>query len=373
MAGKNDQQSNQHPEATFIVMCLVLAGVAYLLWHFFSGYIIRGMFPIQWLQIKLIEYTSGIGQTGRNVLEFVESTITGDQDAWTIGIVDFWTIRTIVGERIQWPMVGLTLVFAAILIKRSMRSDKFKAVLSLNSFMEYNAQHWRTSLFSVKFDPDKDWPEMKPQKSPGEWVRDNGIKYEKGDLDIAKAEGVMLEQLGSLWQGQDNLPLHIEAMFAIMGAHMIGHPGSGGLRGDLTVTYTLQKDVEKRDAQVKALIAPFIADEKVKEAINSVAAKHAWTSTILIEFFEQSRSAQGVLATAEFLWLKSIDRPLYYVLNNVGRRAFHVEGSGAICHYFYEKRASRSLPDPKFDKALEGIVYYLKEERGVEDLSTMPD
>ncbi len=378
MSAKNDQQGNQHPEATFIVLCLVLAGVAFLMWHFFSGYVIRGLFPIQWLQIKLVQLTSGIGRTGTEVLQFVEATITGDQDAWTIGIADFWAIRTIVGERVQWVMLGLTSIFVAILVQRSFRTDTYKRELSLNGLMSYNAEHWRTSTFSVAFDPDKLWPSMAPQRAPGEWLRDNEITYQGGDLDKAKAESVMIEQLGVLWQGIDNVALHIQVMLMIVGAHAVS-PMSGSkkkasekLRGYITVAYTIHNDPAKRDAFVASLIAPFLASSDIANLITEVSKKHSWTATILIEFLEKARKAAGVLPSAEFLWLKSVDRPLFYVLNNVGRRKYHVEGAGAMSHYFFEKGANRGLSEPRVENAVAGVLHYLKAEKMVDDLSQMP-
>ena len=57
-----------------------------------------------------------------------------------------------------------------------------------------------------------------------------------------------------------------------------------------------------------------------------------------------ARSEGGVLAPAQFLWLRGHDRALWYPLNNLGRKSFHIEAMGAMCQYKAEKRVSRPIP-----------------------------
>ncbi len=75
----------------------------------------------------------------------------------------------------------------------------------------------------------------------------------------------------------------------------------------------------------------------------------------------------GVLSTSLFLWLKRVDRDLWYALNNVGRRAFHIEGSGVISHYFMERMQRNPVSEPFMDNAVAGLRKYLGEYY-IEDL-----
>jgi hypothetical protein len=67
----------------------------------------------------------------------------------------------------------------------------------------------------------------------------------------------------------------------------------------------------------------------------------------------------GVLASAQFLWLRGVDRELWYACNNLGRRTFHSEGAGALAHFMAEDAAGKALPIPRLETALIALNQYL--------------
>jgi len=69
----------------------------------------------------------------------------------------------------------------------------------------------------------------------------------------------------------------------------------------------------------------------------------------------------GVLATAEFLWLKPIDRPLWYMLNSVGRQTAFPEIAGVFAHWVAEKRLDRPLKVPMVEEAVKALEMAMKE------------
>ena len=77
----------------------------------------------------------------------------------------------------------------------------------------------------------------------------------------------------------------------------------------------------------------------------ALAPHRAWERLALLSLYECARS-KGVLPTAEFLWLRPVDRPLYYLCNNLGRRSVWPEIAGAWAHYQAEALLGRS--DPAF-------------------------
>lgn len=58
---------------------------------------------------------------------------------------------------------------------------------------------------------------------------------------------------------------------------------------------------------------------------------------------------KGVLATSQFLWLRPLDRPLWYALNQCGGRVAWPEALAAWAHFTAEEQAVKTLPD--FDPA----------------------
>ncbi len=72
-----------------------------------------------------------------------------------------------------------------------------------------------------------------------------------------------------------------------------------------------------------------------------------------------ARFQGGVLAPAQFLWLRAVDRALWYPLNNLGRRSFHTEGAGAMAHFMAEQNAKKPLVVPRIDTAIITLNQYL--------------
>ena len=64
---------------------------------------------------------------------------------------------------------------------------------------------------------------------------------------------------------------------------------------------------------------------------------NAYVYSFMATLLEVSRS-DGVLASSEFLWLKPLDRRLWYVLNHVGRQTAVVEVAEQFLTGWLEKR-----------------------------------
>ena len=55
---------------------------------------------------------------------------------------------------------------------------------------------------------------------------------------------------------------------------------------------------------------------------------------------------KGVLANSQFLWLRPLDRPLWYALCQCGGRTAMMEGAAAWAHYHAEEQAGQALSEP---------------------------
>lgn len=91
--------------------------------------------------------------------------------------------------------------------------------------------------------------------------------------------------------------------------------------------------------------------------------EHAFQTTALLRALNTAREEGGVMAPAQFVWLRGHDRLLWYPLNNLGRQAFHMEALGAMSHYKLEKRTMRPIPKPKVDDAVTSITDYMSSDR----------
>jgi len=100
-------------------------------------------------------------------------------------------------------------------------------------------------------------------------------------------------------------------------------------------------------------------DTLIKKYGNGKAAqlcmrKHAYVYTVMASMLELAR-VDGVLASADFLWLKPIDRRLWYVLNTVGRQVAPSEIAGIYAHWLAEKEMNRPLNVPMVQEAVKAL------------------
>jgi intracellular multiplication protein IcmP len=93
-----------------------------------------------------------------------------------------------------------------------------------------------------------------------------------------------------------------------------------------------------------------------------IAAGHAYVSTALMALLTASRIKAGVMAPAQFVWLKLVDRNLWYALHSLGYeiegigRYIHpnprVEALGARDHWAAERIAGRPILKPDFHESI---------------------
>jgi intracellular multiplication protein IcmP len=91
-----------------------------------------------------------------------------------------------------------------------------------------------------------------------------------------------------------------------------------------------------------------------------IVAGHAYITTAMASLLNISREA-GVLATSEFIWLKPLDRRMWFMLNSVGRPTAVAEISGAFAHWLAEKKLGIPLVIPMVDEAVTGLELALKD------------
>ena len=105
-----------------------------------------------------------------------------------------------------------------------------------------------------------------------------------------------------------------------------------------------------RYADTVAATAAALESEPIRRRL----AGHAYTQTALLRLLEDARQG-GVSPPALFSWLKGVDRPLWYALSSLGRRAPFVEALGATSHFEAERRAGGALYPPAVEAAVEGL------------------
>lgn len=62
------------------------------------------------------------------------------------------------------------------------------------------------------------------------------------------------------------------------------------------------------------------------------SARYRFAAAMLLGSLDYARSS-GRYSSSAMLWLKQVDRGLWYAVSNLGRGAYHVEGLAAIAHF----------------------------------------
>ena len=173
----------------------------------------------------------------------------------------------------------------------------------------------------------------------------------KGD-----AKRVFTMQLGPLWQGFERCQPHVVALAAIFLARM-----NRDREGAMNLSNNLSKEFATGKMNYAAAW-PLLNKFKDLPEVREVVGQHAYVYTVMASLLKQARN-DGVVPSSEFLWLKPIDRRLWYMLNCVGRQTPYVEIAGAFAHWKAEIKMQRPSLTPMVDEATRGLEIAIKEVR----------
>lgn len=356
-------------EAVWIIGSIVFVGLIWLLWEKARGVFVYPAFALDLVQVELFNLLGILGETGQAYRRYIWAPFTGELDPSAISWADMKQVEQAIGAGMQWPVTILIACMTLIIIFR-MKGDGFKREFSLlskkgPSLAHYQAEHWRVIRPSLAFNPDAGDPLNAPQLTPTEWMKKNNIKRTVADgIEFEAAKKAFEKQLGEPWPGLMKCPVHIQALAVMCYNNAVRSKNNRKIKEDLAVIYAGSKNPEKAVARY---IKPYLSNETLVKTIDKHAGKHAYVTTAMYRLLTIARDRGGVFASAEFRWLKTVDRNLWYVLNNVGRRSYHVEGAGPVFHFFVEFMSGQRTMTPHVEGALEGLEAYL-DENGIYDI-----
>ncbi|MDF2690150.1 MAG: hypothetical protein K0S29_5 [Gammaproteobacteria bacterium] len=177
-------------------------------------------------------------------------------------------------------------------------------------------------------------------------------------VDRIKAKGIFCQQLGPLWMGIDHLPPYQKALFAALCAFINYQRDEAEeflANIQRSVSKAKLKKVELNFSGTGTLLKKYANTPEVQRILQN----HAYLYTIFIEMLVAARRS-GIVANSSYLWLKPVDRSLWYALNNIGRKAVFVEMAAAHAHWLAEKKLGFALAEPMVDEAIHGLEEAVK-------------
>ncbi|MBS0289065.1 MAG: type IVB secretion system coupling complex protein DotM/IcmP [Proteobacteria bacterium] len=271
-----------------------------------------------------------------------------------------------IGSYLKYPVIFLLLVMGIIMFKGH-ATMRFTKAYNMDTLAHQEKENY------PQIAPVADLKLIEEDISKGPWaMAQNPMQFARAEKLLKvelvpdhraawKSEGVakatviremasqtFANQLGPLWTGVNNLPPHTKALFACFLARAehdtdacrkyLGKLAKTAAKGQ--VDYSDTEEYLKKYGKCKAA-------QKCQE-------KHAYILTVMASMLVLAR-VDGVLASADFLWVKPVDRRLWYVLNCVGRQVCVPEVSGVFAHWLAEKEMGRALTVPMVDEAVNAL------------------
>ncbi|MEO7326538.1 MAG: hypothetical protein ABIW82_17090 [Dokdonella sp.] len=119
--------------------------------------------------------------------------------------------------------------------------------------------------------------------------------------------------------------------------------------------------VIRLSSRERTLLASILREAAASKEIQHFLSAHAFVRTLLPALLDRAQTVHGILTTSDFRWIKAVDRPLHFALNDVGRRVASAEASGVRSHMQAELDAGHRLPAPHVEAAVDALRIHLDE------------
>ena len=353
------QQGGQSDNAMAPIWIIVAVfTVLALIWYFLRVQIVKSILFIKLLEIDVISlFTSSLDKAKL----YIKATNPAD-----VSIPILVSICNQVGVYLAGLTIICLLIFAFFLYKRSI-GVRFRTAYNMKSLLRAEVVNWPQTTPVVALDLAKEdinagiWA---MSKTPMQFAKmhnmlkehkklaEEGALSRETRVDVTlnrqKAVEVFVRQLGRPWEGIDALNMHTKALFAAFAAR-----ANGDIAGAAAILRQISISSHSRRLNfsgVKELLDKYRDTPLVAE----VTKRHAFVFSVMATMIELARTL-GVQASADFLWLKPIDRRLWYMMNSVGRQTPVVEAAGPFAHWLVEKRLGRKIVTPMIEEAVKAL------------------
>ncbi len=369
-APAQQQQSGDNSLAPlWIILCIFLLG--WLLWAFFHTQIVAFALQIKFWESRLIAFAlPSMAQLPASIHHLIPAQIAFSQ------LLD---VSREVGSYLRYPII-VVLVVLALIIYFSHINLQFKKFYNMNTLAEAERKNWPQISPVIKLDLVKEDIDKGPWAmalSPMQFAKKYQLLKEEKiipsmtmtakmhnqrtvNIKREAAHQIFVMQCGEYWQGIHYLKPVTKALFAVFAARA-NRDRDGALKLLLQIAESTthgRLDFSGADA--------LLEKHKNNNLVQRVMHSHAYVLTVMASMLVLARK-EGVLATADFLWLKPTDRLLWFMLNSVGRQTAFAEVSGPFAHWNVERAMGRKLMVPMVDEAVNGL------EAAIKDILYLPD
>lgn len=363
---------------------LILSGVIFvillLIWHFFEYQIKSAFRWLRWSEMWLVSLFTDenyiVHWNGQDVPFEAAMEQFANMNSTDIDGFYFAAIAAIPMEPLLWPFIagiGLMGMWAYMYGP----GTQYRRQFNLDGLIGAQSKTFPAIAPFVKFNPSTlpprppgspvpaELPLFAEALGPEEWLAYSQVPIPDGRVDEGAAYLAFSRQLGGRWRGALNLPPYKQillAAFCLKAARK--RRESDDMMGRVARCWAPGKGLNlSRDRNLLKEARAVLKNKDISASTLAKCNQHAFQTTALLRALQTAREEGGVLAPAQFVWLRGFDRVLWYPLNNLGRQAFHMEALGAISHYKAERLTQRPIPKPKVDNAVISITDYMNSPR----------
>ncbi|MBU0744317.1 MAG: type IVB secretion system coupling complex protein DotM/IcmP [Gammaproteobacteria bacterium] len=371
MPQQQQQQSGQDNSLDLLWIMALIIGAILLTWYFGKAYISSAVLYTRFYEITAIDFLFNFLDRSAQYVGFTlpPSGLSGwmkyvqNNMGAAIDFRGLIALSTAVGSYIRYPLTMLMVGGAAWLYFGG-ATHRFRHTYDTKRLETLEQENWPQIVPVVKLDLVNEPLDKGPWAvalSPMRFCKKYdllNISQKNGKYNAALRRGaayrVLSLQLGPKWAGVEYLPPYLKALFAIFAAR---------INGDKKISEKLLDQISASAAGsefdfsgAEELIRKYSDSKKVAKITNL----HGYVSTTLASMLVGAREA-GVLASSEFIWLKPIDRRMWYMLNSIGRPTATAEICGAFAHWLAEKKLGAPLMVPMVDEAIRGLEIALSD------------
>jgi intracellular multiplication protein IcmP len=352
---------------TFGLIAAVIVGAGWFAWYRYHPEIAAGVILCQHWQMEFIgSFNDRYLTLDAQALAFDPAHVTAKT---------LFKLCHLVGLFFRIPSALFLAILSFLCLTRASPA-RFTRTLDFDQLSKVQAQVFRTGAAFVgrNLKPvpiaDGEPRPLDPALHVGEWVdryaRDKTKTYDEG---MARRE--LTAQLGPLWQSPQNAAPHVRCLFAAFALHARRDRDAAlTFLGDIATSLPRDKHETSAGplaplsvpAEIVAHADVILAQPDLVKNSVAIAARHGFTAPALMSVLCNARLKAGVLAPAQFNFLKLLDRRLWYALHSLGfpdgpdwlkapMPNPRVEAVGARDHWAVECKIGRPLRIPSIDRA----------------------
>jgi intracellular multiplication protein IcmP len=376
----NKEHTTHDTGIGWAILLVCIAVLLWLLWYYYDVEIRDGIRWIRYWEMWLVSWFVGDDYT----------VIFSDQPTnWRKGFEDtpLWKPEQLKYEHLSYftalAMQPYQMVFISIMGVMACwcmflgPGTAYRKHLGLEDLMERQAEVFPVIAPFISFNPSTqparppgspvpaELPLFAEALGPEEWLAYHEVKVEGGKIDEAEAARAFEKQLIGRWKGPMALQPYQQillAAFALKSARK--RKEADEILGRIAKCWSAKDGLRLgRDSSLLREARKILKDDKISGRCLAEANRHAFVASAMLRALAFAREEGGVMAPAQFVWLRGHDRTLWYPLNNLGRQSFHMEALGAMSHYKAERMTKRPIPVPKVENGVKTIQEYMASNR----------